>query len=439
MKDAIAQRRLLLVIDDVWDAEAARWLRVGGPNSCHLLTTRDQSIARAFAGIEQVQTVLLLREEPAFDLLQVLAPEACAADDAKARHLAQVVGGLPLALSLLGGYLAIPEHSYFPELAVEALNEMRDPKRRLELASQRLGTADHATLQEVIELSLAELPTEAVSAFHALGAFASKPAYFDREAAEAVTEANLRTLALLIARNLLEQAGQRLALHQVLADVARTQTKTDAGVRHRDYYLAQVKQNREDWRRIEAMYEQIQWAWTKLPANEIVIDYVGALRVYQERRGLWREQLIWTERGVKIAQASQKRQIEGTLLNNIGGVYDNFGQKDKALSYYQRALSIQEEVNDRAGIAMTLNNMGHLYDSVGKWQKALSCYQKALSIRKEVGNFAGFPTTLNNIGNIYAQLGSPQKALAYYKLALAIWPKIGRQAELAKTLNNIGH
>lgn len=41
VKDAIGPRRMLLVIDDAWDINAALWLRCGGPNCAHLLTTRD--------------------------------------------------------------------------------------------------------------------------------------------------------------------------------------------------------------------------------------------------------------------------------------------------------------------------------------------------------------------------------------------------------------
>ncbi|MCB9133228.1 MAG: hypothetical protein H6647_20085 [Anaerolineales bacterium] len=58
---------------------------------------------------------------------------------------------------------------------------------------------------------------------------------------------------MLIARNLLERSdgeAERLALHQVLADVARTKLEPAAIERHRDYYLALVDEDREDWQRI---------------------------------------------------------------------------------------------------------------------------------------------------------------------------------------------
>jgi hypothetical protein len=38
VRDAIGHKRLLLVIDDAWQLEAAQYLRCGGPNCVHLLT-----------------------------------------------------------------------------------------------------------------------------------------------------------------------------------------------------------------------------------------------------------------------------------------------------------------------------------------------------------------------------------------------------------------
>jgi Tfp pilus assembly protein PilF len=40
------------------------------------------------------------------------------------------------------------------------------------------------------------------------------------------------------------------------------------------------------------------------------------------------------------------RAGQAITLNNIGLVYSNAGQPDKALEYYQQALPISEEVGD---------------------------------------------------------------------------------------------
>jgi len=399
VKTLIGQRGLLLVIDDAWDVEAAAALRCGGPNCCHLLTTRDQGIARAFAGPAQAQSVSPLDDDPAYQLLQQLAPKACAAGPAAARGLVQAVGGLPLALALLGGYLAAPERSYFPELGAAALAEVAGPRRRLALAQKRLaGRGGEMTLQGTIALSFEDLPPGAVAAFHALGAFAPKPERFSREAAEAVAETGAATLALLAARNLVEVEGESLALHQILADVARTRLGDRARARHRRYYLALVNRDRQDWRPIEALYGQIKWAWQVIPRDATLLDWVWALQTYQRRRGLWRDQIGWTQAGLEVAQAEGRRKDEGTLLNNIGVVYRRLGQGEKALDYYRRARPIREQVGDRAGLAATLNNIGLVYHSLGQREKALDYYRRALPINREVGNRPEEATTLNNIG-----------------------------------------
>ena len=41
VRNVIGQRRILLVIDDAWHADAAGLLRCGGPGCAHLLTTRN--------------------------------------------------------------------------------------------------------------------------------------------------------------------------------------------------------------------------------------------------------------------------------------------------------------------------------------------------------------------------------------------------------------
>jgi hypothetical protein len=336
--NAIGQSRLLLVIDDAWQIEAAQWLRCGGPHCAHLLTTRDLGLARSFLDRAAVIRVPELEADPAWDLLQGLAPEACAADPAAARQLAIAVGGLPLALELIGGFLGAPERSLFPELGTVALGELADPGRRLALASVRLGSVDGraVTLEQAIALSLEGLAAPAVAAFHALGAFAPKPADFDLDAAKAVTQAEVSTLATLVARGLVDQpGGERLALHQIVADVARTNLNAETAVRHREHYLSVVEANHEDWQRIEAVYPQLQWAWEHHLAQATpaapVLAFVDALRLYQQRRGLWQDSLEWTQRALAVARAAGKTKNTAALLNYLGKVYDDLGDKSRAI------------------------------------------------------------------------------------------------------------
>jgi tetratricopeptide (TPR) repeat protein len=57
---------------------------------------------------------------------------------------------------------------------------------------------------------------------------------------------------------------------------------------------------------------------------------------------------------------------EATTLNNIGGVYSELGEKQKALEYYSQSLPLRRAVGDRSGEATTLNNIGK---STQIWEK----------------------------------------------------------------------
>ena len=311
--NAIGQQRLLLVIDDAWQLEPAQLLRCGGPHCGHLLTTRDLGLARTFAGDRQrAVSVPVLEDDPAFALLQGLAPEACAADPEAAQQLAGALGGLPLALELVGGFLAAPERSLFPELGSAALDEMADPGRRLALATVRLGTLDGRQ----VTLRGDNRPEPGAPA----GAGSGGVLCAGRVCAQA---GDLRP-----GRG---QGGQPGGCGHPGdaggAQPGRAGWPRDAGPppgrgrrgrtgrcrrtpreRHRDYYLARVDEDREDWERIEGLYPQVQWAWQRQveggAAVEAVLAFVWALRIYQERRGLWQDKLAWASRGLEMARAA---------------------------------------------------------------------------------------------------------------------------------------
>src|SRR5215472_15068601 len=101
---ALGRRAMLLVLDDVWRLDDALALWVGGPHCAYLLTTRFPAIAAQLA-VDGAMRIEELAEEQSLDLLQRLAPAAVEREAEKTRQLIRAVGGLPLALVLVGQYL----------------------------------------------------------------------------------------------------------------------------------------------------------------------------------------------------------------------------------------------------------------------------------------------------------------------------------------------
>ncbi len=125
-------------------------------------------------------------------------------------------------------------------------------------------------------------------------------------------------------------------------------------------------------------------------------------------------------------------------FNNIGVLANSQGDADKAIVYYNKALELQNEINDRLGVANTLNNIGYVYNHLGDIPKSLECYHKCLKISEEIDNKVGVSTVLNNLGLLYDSQDEVDKAIECYKRSLKICEEINDVPGIGSALNNLG-
>lgn len=139
-----------------------------------------------------------------------------------------------------------------------------------------------------------------------------------------------------------------------------------------------------------------------------------------------------------VFRSLEDRPMEVSTLNRLGLATNFLGQPQKALGFYEQALTISRAGGDSRNEARLLNNIGGAYDILGEPQRALDCYFRALSLWETPGNDTVRGDTLNNIGVIYFNLGELQSSLDYYTRALTLWQAGSDQRREANTLDNIG-
>jgi CHAT domain-containing protein len=139
-----------------------------------------------------------------------------------------------------------------------------------------------------------------------------------------------------------------------------------------------------------------------------------------------------------LSRSTGNRQQEGSVLANIGTIHWQRGDSQNAFDYYNQALVLKRTVGDRRGEAITLNSIGLVNDNLGKLQEALDYYNQALALQRAIKNDLDEATTLTNIGATYYKLGELQKALEFYNLALPLKQATGDRQGEAVTLNGIG-
>ncbi|MGD1809477.1 CHAT domain-containing protein [Dapis sp. BLCC M126] len=148
--------------------------------------------------------------------------------------------------------------------------------------------------------------------------------------------------------------------------------------------------------------------------------------------------LEYYQQAVKLRRQINDKKGVGSSLNSIGAVYFRQGNYNQALDYLQQALKIRQELGDLVRVARTQNNIAAIYLNKAKYSQALEYYQQALQTFKELGNLQGEAAVINNIGLIYQQLGQYEKSLEWYQQALAIHQQTKNQKGEGDTLNNIG-
>ncbi len=149
--------------------------------------------------------------------------------------------------------------------------------------------------------------------------------------------------------------------------------------------------------------------------------------------------LEYYSQSLPLFRAVGNRRGEATTLSNIGVVYAALGEKQKGLEYYNQSLPLTRAVGDRRQEAITLNNIGQVYSDLGEKQKALEYYSQSLPLSRAVGNRRQEAITLTSIGLLYSHLGEKQKALEYYNQSLPLSREAGDRTQEAITLTNIGN
>ena len=96
--------------------------------------------------------------------------------------------------------------------------------------------------------------------------------------------------------------------------------------------------------------------------------------------------------------------------NNIGLIFKELGDYDKATQYWQKVISI--DVNFKNSHF----NLGLLFHELGNYKDALNCYKKTIEIDP------GYDSAHSNMALIFAQLGENDKAKSHYNKAIDISP-----------------
>lgn len=224
----LREKRMLLIVDDVWQAEHAQPFRVGGQMCALVITSRLNDVANALAPTAfDLYRLPVLTDTAALDLLSKLTPETTAEYPGEARELVRNLEGLPLAIHVAGRLLH--SEAQFGWGVRELLVELQTGASLLQAhpPSEMLGAGKDTspTVAALLKRSTDLLDGDTRRRFAYLGLFVPKPATFDLEAMAVAWDVDdPKPIArVLVNRGLLEPvSGGRFQMHALLVLHARS-------------------------------------------------------------------------------------------------------------------------------------------------------------------------------------------------------------------------
>ena len=451
LRTAVGNRKIVFMIDDIWSIDDAMAFVVGGMGCAHVMTTRLPNVAHLFAPLA-TESVTELSSTDGLRLLAYLAPAAVALNHHDAQTLANCVGGLPLALTLIGNSLRTQAHGQQPRRIRQAMQQLQHAEQRFALIQPQaridalLSTSAGASssLEAAIDLSTDRLDATALTALHTLALFPPKPHSFSEEAALYVTNASTTALDMLSDSGLLESAEPgRYTLHQAIRDYAQQTGHYDATVMERfiTFYVGFLGEHRTDFGSIEEETILLDNCLRQAQQRNMQAVFLRGVEAYipfLTAHGFYTQALDYLVLAESIARASHNLADLLAILLPQGIMLERLGEYERAESTFQEGIALAESTANAVFHCKLLRQSGLLAEKRGDYPHAQESIASGILIARQLGGAEFLAELLLSQGALAGNRGEYAQADAAYREGLLLARATHQEDLICQFLANLG-
>ena len=469
-RDRLAERQLLLVLDDAASSEQVRPLLPGAGGSLVLVTSRRHLSALEDATAVSLDT--LPRGEAAVLLVRLAGRAGPSPDDPAVAEIIRLCGYLPLAIGMVARQL----HHHPAWTAAARAAELAEARDRLELM-----TTENLSVAAAFNLSYADLTEDKQRLFRRLGLHPGTD--IDGYAAAALDGTDLaaarRGLEALYDQYLLtEPAAGRYRMHDLIREHARSladrldpdDDRDHATTRLLDYYqlaaaradalitrqahIARATADGAIMTSVPAMADAEQaLAWARAERASLLACLDHAASTGQQARvtaltaglaGLLRRDGPWADAITRHTAAIQAARSLGDRLGQANA-FDHRGTVRRLTGDYlgaardlEQAVGIYRDLGNRPGQANALNDLGLVRTVTGDYPAATQVLEQALGICRDLGDRLGQANALSYLGGVRRMTGDYLGAARDLEQALSIYRDLGDRLDQANALSHLG-
>ncbi|WNI23775.1 BTAD domain-containing putative transcriptional regulator [Streptomyces sp. ITFR-16] len=444
---------LLVVLDNARDSAQVRQLLPGGTDCVTLITSRNR-LEGLIASDAAVPVPLDVLEPPDGTALLagVLGEERVLAEPVAARRLAELCGGLPLALRVTAARLAGRPQWTLAQMA----DELADERSRLSYLD-----VEDTGVSAALRLTVQQLPPDAVHHFTRLGHHPGS--HFDPYTAAALAGSDpvvaAAALERLAAAHLVSEAGPgRWILHDLVRLYARgldPSAGPGALLGVLDHYIATALAAADtaepggepcfvlpdDFRRPAAVRDFTDRAaamgWLADEREDLALAAAAARAAGHEDRAwriillqwphvVWRVRDGWTpilELALSAAAARNDPYAESRVRNLLGWVLSEEGRTAEAAALLEPSPGLARRAGDRLGEATALINLAIVQAEQGGLDVAMEACGQALELARKEPDAHTEMLALQHLARMQLSAGRPQDALDSARTAFDLGPE----------------
>jgi DNA-binding SARP family transcriptional activator/DNA-binding XRE family transcriptional regulator len=473
-RSLLADRRVLILLDNARHAEQVRPLLPGSPGCLVVVTSRSDLAGLVTTDCAWSLMLDVLTDAEAHELLaQRMGPARLAEEADSAAELIGLCARLPLALAIIAAQAGARPRTKLALLAAE----LRDAYSRLDT----LATGEQATdLRAVFSWSYQSLRAPAARVFRLLGLHPGPDVTVAAAASlAALTTGQTRGLLRELTRChlLAEPLAGRYAFHDLLRVYAAERAHGQEGEAacraavHRmlDHYLhtchsaaqlmqpqrgtltlapaqpgvmAELLATHEDalaWCRAE---HHVLLAVTQLAAgtgfNACAWQLPWSMATFLDWQGHWHDWATTQRVALAAVIRLDDKAAQATARRAFAASCSRRGDHDEACTHLTECLRIYEQLGDRAGQSRVHRDLGNLFEHQSRYAQALDHAERAVSLSRGIADQSGLAAALTNSGWYHTMLGNYQQALTYCQQALKLHRELGARYGEAHTWHSLG-
>jgi len=476
-RSLLADRRVLVLLDNARDSEQVRPLLPGSRTSLVLVTSRRRLDGLVVSSGARVLPLETLPTDSAVELLdRAGGTGGSSTEPHAARELARLCGGLPLALRIAAARLAANPARGVGDL----VHELTDERNRLH--GLDIDDAD-TSVRGAFDLSYRNMHAVHAATFRLLGLVPGHTFTAHAVAALCGTDppdAHRRLRALALAHLITEPEPDRFGMHDLLRLYARELlvpedgggdlADSDAAALRRllHYYLVVSDRARRFLRParddvdfsgdstieqpgIRTRTEALAWfdaEWPNLVAavrtaharglHDYTWKLVRCQFNYLVVRCPWEDWIRIYGCGLESARLAEHPVGQVLMPAGLGVAYARTGRSEEALGHYADSYRCAVATGDPSWLAMAQVNMGAVLFRMGRYAEAQVHCRDALRVYRTLGDRYREAGALNNLAQVEQANGHLDRALEHLLEAVEMYREADDLETLSMVLNNCG-